>query len=54
MARLSPEEVVEIASECRDLAAQIHHRFDLNDRALERLGFSEEDIDLIFTLWERD
>lgn len=54
MTRLTPEEVVEIACECRNLAEQIHHRFDLSDRALERLGFSEEDIDHIFMLWERD
>jgi hypothetical protein len=51
---MSVDEFMEIAFEIRALAEQIKHRFDLNERALERLGFNDEDVDLIFTLWERD
>ena len=54
MPRLSVDELVEIAVECRELARSIRHRFELNEYKLEAMGYSEEEIDLIFTMWERN
>jgi hypothetical protein len=51
---VSVEEFLAIAFEIRELARSIEHRFEPQERALERLGFSQEEMDEIFMLWERD